>query len=42
MNNLIYAVLAASILALVFAFVFFKQMMKKDEEATKAIKARLH
>ena len=31
MNNLIYVVLAASILALVFAFMFFKQMMKKDE-----------
>lgn len=31
MDNVIYVVLAASILALAFAFFFFKQMMKKDE-----------
>lgn len=42
MNNLIYAVLAASILALVFAFVFFKQMMKKDEGTDVMKKIALH
>ena len=42
MNNLIYAVLAASILALTFAFVFFKQMMKKDEGTDVMKKIALH
>ena len=42
MNNLIYVVLAASILALVFAFVFFKQMMKKDEGTDVMKKIALH
>ena len=42
MNNLIYAVLAASILALAFAFVFFKQMMKKDEGTDVMKKIALH
>lgn len=31
MNKLIYAVLAASILSLIMAYVFYRQMMKKDE-----------
>ena len=31
MNSLIYFVLAASVLALVMAFVFYKQMLSKDE-----------
>lgn len=31
MNKLIYAVLAASILSLIMAYVFYLQMMKKDE-----------
>ena len=30
-NSIIYIVLAASILALAFAFIFYKQMMKQDE-----------
>ncbi len=30
-NSIIYIVLAASILALTFAFIFYKQMMKQDE-----------
>jgi len=30
-NSVVYIVLAASILALTFAFIFFKQMMKEDE-----------
>jgi K(+)-stimulated pyrophosphate-energized sodium pump len=30
-NSIVYIVLAASILALTFAFIFFKQMMKEDE-----------
>ena len=30
-NSIVYIVLAASILALVFAFIFYKQMMKQDE-----------
>jgi K(+)-stimulated pyrophosphate-energized sodium pump len=30
-NSIVYIVLAASILALAFAFIFFKQMMKEDE-----------
>ena len=31
MNPLFYAVPAASVLALVFAYIFFRQMMKEDE-----------
>ncbi len=31
LNVIVYCVLAASILALAFAFIFFKQMMKEDE-----------
>ena len=31
MSNLVYLVLGASVLALAFAFFFFKQMMKEDE-----------
>ena len=31
MANLVYLVLVASVLALAFAFFFFKQMMKEDE-----------
>jgi K(+)-stimulated pyrophosphate-energized sodium pump len=42
MNNLIYVVLAASILALSFAFFFFKQMMKKDEGTDLMKKIALH
>src|SRR5574344_186474 len=42
MNNLIYVVLAASILALSFAFFFFKQMMKKDEGTDVMKKIALH
>ncbi|HPW90623.1 MAG TPA: sodium-translocating pyrophosphatase [Paludibacteraceae bacterium] len=42
MNYVIYAVLAASILALTFAFVFFKQMMKKDEGTDVMKKIALH
>ena len=30
-NSIVYIVLAASILALTFAFIFYKQMMKQDE-----------
>ncbi len=30
-NSIVYVVLAASILALTFAFIFYKQMMKQDE-----------
>jgi len=30
-NSIVYIVLAASILALAFAFIFYKQMMKEDE-----------
>ena len=30
-NSIVYIVLAASILALTFAFIFYKQMMKEDE-----------
>ena len=30
-NSIVYIVLAASILALTFAYIFFKQMMKEDE-----------
>ena len=30
-NSIIYIVLAASVLALAFAFIFYKQMMKEDE-----------
>ncbi len=30
-NSIVYIVLAASILALAFAFIFYKQMMKQDE-----------
>ena len=30
-NSIIYIVLAASVLALAFAFIFYKQMMKQDE-----------
>ena len=30
-NSIVYMVLAASVLALTFAFIFFKQMMKEDE-----------
>ena len=30
-NSIVYIVLAASVLALTFAFIFFKQMMKEDE-----------
>jgi K(+)-stimulated pyrophosphate-energized sodium pump len=30
-NSIVYIVLAASVLALAFAFIFFKQMMKEDE-----------
>ena len=30
-NSIVYIVLVASILALAFAFIFFKQMMKEDE-----------
>ena len=31
-NSVVYIVLAASILALTFAFIFYKQMMKEDED----------
>ena len=30
-NAIVYCVLVASILALTFAFIFYKQMMKEDE-----------
>ena len=30
-NSIVYIVLAASVLALTFAFIFYKQMMKEDE-----------
>ena len=30
-NSIVYIVLCASILALAFAYIFFKQMMKEDE-----------
>ena len=30
-NSIVYIVLAASVLALTFAFIFFKQRMKDDE-----------
>lgn len=42
MNYLIYGVLAASVLALAFAYFFFKQMMRKDEGTDLMKKIALH
>jgi K(+)-stimulated pyrophosphate-energized sodium pump len=42
MNCVVYLVLAASILALAFAFFFFKQMMKEDEGTDTMKKIALH
>jgi K(+)-stimulated pyrophosphate-energized sodium pump len=42
MKNVIYMVLGASLIALSFAFFFFKQMMKKDEGTDTMKKIALH
>lgn len=42
MNYIIYLVLGASILALLFAWIFFKQMMKEDEGTDLMKKIALH
>ena len=41
-NSIIYIVLAASILALTFAFIFYKQMMKQDEGTDLMTKIAAH
>ena len=42
MDNAIYSVLGASLIALGFAFYFFKQMMKEDEGTDTMKKIALH
>ncbi|MBP5592030.1 sodium-translocating pyrophosphatase [bacterium] len=42
MSNLVFLVLGASVLALAFAFFFFKQMMKEDEGTDTMKKIALH
>jgi K(+)-stimulated pyrophosphate-energized sodium pump len=42
MSSLVYLVLGASVLALAFAFFFFKQMMKEDEGTDTMKKIALH
>ncbi|MBP5201570.1 sodium/proton-translocating pyrophosphatase, partial [bacterium] len=42
MSNLVFLVLGASVLALAFAFFFFKQMMKDDEGTDTMKKIALH